>query len=266
MNEKVAEIVADLEAIGLTLEQRVAVLAHMLDIALTVRSGPAERGSDETAAAAIEKRRAADRSRKALKRASAKKSAEVPRTRTADVGSADVRGHSAEVPRTKGISIGDKTTNSDALSADIPETTVPLLSLEKDSSKKDSSQKERKPSAANATFRGQTLAESWQPNPAHFEQAAALGFGREQVIGQAEDMRLWARAHGARKSDWDANFSAWMRRNARSQPGMGDQRSLPMLRPIPGGGNGRSGSIQDATARLIARAEARARGSGDGAA
>jgi hypothetical protein len=80
------------------------------------------------------------------------------------------------------------------------------------------------------------LPADWVPTPDHFAAGAALGFNASQVIGQAEDMRLWAKAHGARKVDWDAAFSVWLRRNARSPPGAGGQLNIPLMRTMQGGG------------------------------
>lgn len=66
--------------------------------------------------------------------------------------------------------------------------------------------------------RGSQIPPDWQPNETHFRESQKLGIGWPQVEGMAEDMRLWARANGhrdvARKSDWDATFLGWMRRNS----------------------------------------------------
>lgn len=65
--------------------------------------------------------------------------------------------------------------------------------------------------------RGRKLPDDWVPKPKHFDQGRELGFSSADVLGQAEDMRLWARSNEhravARKTDWDLTFSGWMRRN-----------------------------------------------------
>jgi hypothetical protein len=83
--------------------------------------------------------------------------------------------------------------------------------------------------------RGICLPATWAPSESHFEEGAALGFGRADVLNQAHDLRLWASANEhrsvARKTDLkglDLSFSAWMRRNAPKR----QQRQLPLVAPV----------------------------------
>lgn len=252
MHEKVAAIIADLDALGLSPEQRAGVLAHMLDIALTVRTGPANTSQtgDQTAASAMDKRRADDRARQAARRSRARAErmsrkesrdgAAGEPSRQSHVTSRDSHVTEGELPAATAGNVAENRIIATAdLSRDVTrDASAPLLSfLERDSD----SLKERKGVRGKRGGRHVTsrstadipLPPDWKPTAAHLAEGEALGFGRAQVVGQAEDMRLWALAHGAVKAGWDAYFSRWMRRNAAAQPGAGAQRSLPMLRPLP---------------------------------
>lgn len=83
--------------------------------------------------------------------------------------------------------------------------------------KKDLSKEEKKERAKSG--RGEKLPPDAKPTAEHYEQGLALGFGRDWVDQQFEDMRIWARTNEhravARKSDWSLTFTGWMRRNAK---------------------------------------------------
>lgn len=83
--------------------------------------------------------------------------------------------------------------------------------------KKDISKEEKKERAKSG--RGEKLPSDAKPTAEHYEQGLALGFGRDWVDQQFEDMRIWARTNEhravARKSDWSLTFTGWMRRNAK---------------------------------------------------
>jgi len=180
---------------------------------------------------------------------------------TALASSAEFRGHSMDEQAERRRAADRQRKRDKRVSAEIPQNsaevpqTESLSLLEEDSLNKDSPKKERKRSR-NVRGHSAELPPDWQPNDRHFAQGLELGFGREAVLGMAEDMRLWASAHAARKSDWSANFSSWMRRVARSAPGAGGQLGLPMMRSIAGGNRGRK-SLADTADELIARAKER---------
>ena len=88
--------------------------------------------------------------------------------------------------------------------------------------------KEKKQERAKKS--GALLPADWQPNAQHLQEGRELGQSYAWVAEQAKDMRLWALANAnravARKLDWNATFSGWIRRaskQARSPPrGRGD--------------------------------------------
>ena len=61
----------------------------------------------------------------------------------------------------------------------------------------------------------------WQPTQIHYDEARAIGHGRDKVDQLAREMRLWSQANRhrdcARKSNWDAAFSQWIHRQ---KPGL----------------------------------------------
>ena len=61
----------------------------------------------------------------------------------------------------------------------------------------------------------------WQPKEIHYDEARAIGHGRDKVDQLAREMRLWSQANRhrdcARKSNWDAAFSQWIHRQ---KPGL----------------------------------------------
>ena len=65
---------------------------------------------------------------------------------------------------------------------------------------------------------GSKLPDDWAPSDADFAYGEKLGITRAQVLGCAEDMRLWARGNAnravGRKADWTSTFQGWMRREA----------------------------------------------------
>jgi hypothetical protein len=81
---------------------------------------------------------------------------------------------------------------------------------------------ERKKESANRSPRlasprvGHALPSDWLPSAAHFALAERLGITHEAVNNAATEMRDWATANAnraiARKSDWNAAFSNWLRR------------------------------------------------------
>lgn len=57
------------------------------------------------------------------------------------------------------------------------------------------------------------LPQDWKPSESHYEQARKeLGKGKDWVDRQADIMRDWALAKGARGLNWDARFRNWMRK------------------------------------------------------
>lgn len=75
---------------------------------------------------------------------------------------------------------------------------------------------------------GHHLPDDWVPKLHHYREGLELGFQRENVDSQAEDLRLWARSNEhravARKSNWDSTFSGWMRRNSQKDDANGSSR------------------------------------------
>jgi len=66
--------------------------------------------------------------------------------------------------------------------------------------------------------KGNQLPADWRPAERHYAEAAALNLPRATVDREAQNMRLWAVANAnravARKANWDATFSNWLRRKA----------------------------------------------------
>lgn len=69
---------------------------------------------------------------------------------------------------------------------------------------------------------GSRLADDWLPSADDLNYGATLGLTAQQVLGAAEDMRLWAKANSnrsiGRKADWSSTFKGWMRRNKQEKP------------------------------------------------
>lgn len=69
---------------------------------------------------------------------------------------------------------------------------------------------------------GSALDPAWQPNEKHRMLATSLGHDERFLARCADDMRDWAKANAnraiARKADWDATFSGWLRREAARRP------------------------------------------------
>lgn len=85
--------------------------------------------------------------------------------------------------------------------------------------------------------RGERLPADWTPTARHRSLAESLGRDERWMNGCADDMRDWAKANGhrqvTRKSDWDATFSGWLRREAAKRPQ--NRRSGPSLSDIARG-------------------------------
>lgn len=64
---------------------------------------------------------------------------------------------------------------------------------------------------------GRSLPADWHPSESHYKIGQKLSRTREHVDREAESMRLWATANSnravARKADWDATFTGWLRRS-----------------------------------------------------
>lgn len=103
---------------------------------------------------------------------------------------------------------------------------LPLIvtSLVREESKKDSTTTSSTgiPPEKSKRKTGQRLPEDWKPSTRHYEIGLEAGVGREIVDRLAVDMRLWEQANQnraiAKKADWDATFSGWVRRSARPKP------------------------------------------------
>ena len=69
---------------------------------------------------------------------------------------------------------------------------------------------------------GSRLPDDWLPSADDLNYGATLGLTAQQVLGAAEDMRLWAKANSnrsiGRKADWSSTFKGWMRRNKQEKP------------------------------------------------
>lgn len=111
-----------------------------------------------------------------------------------------------------------------------PKEKPPLTGGQKESSpsaKLEGSQLDETLEIPEVCLRGRALPADWQPTEADFAYGAELGFSREQVASEAEDMRLWAQANRnravARKANWTQAFQGWLRREAKKakQPNSG---------------------------------------------
>jgi hypothetical protein len=78
--------------------------------------------------------------------------------------------------------------------------------------------------------KGSMLPDDWKPSPEGVEYGLKLGLGADAVMLCAEEMASWARANEhravARKSNWDAAFQGWLRREAKNK-GRGNGKSGP---------------------------------------
>lgn len=104
-----------------------------------------------------------------------------------------------------------------------PEHSNALSSLETGSEKKLKRKEEAKPRQS-----GRNLPDEWRPSDDHYADGETMHRTRSQVDAKAEEMRVWARANGhraiARKLDWDAAFTGWMRRDWSGNGGANGQR------------------------------------------
>lgn len=64
--------------------------------------------------------------------------------------------------------------------------------------------------------RGTKLPPDWKPKEKHYDEAASRGRDAAWVDEKAKDMRIWCASNSNRavttKSDWDATFLAWIRK------------------------------------------------------
>jgi hypothetical protein len=94
---------------------------------------------------------------------------------------------------------------------------APLTSFLPNLLSKEESKKERK--KEGVSNRGERLSADWQPNFAHYAEAAKSGQSAAWVDRLADDMRVWAEANAnrqiARKANWDQTFTGWLRRELR---------------------------------------------------
>jgi biotin operon repressor len=79
-----------------------------------------------------------------------------------------------------------------------------------ESPKKESPKKES-PKVLRAQARATRLPEDWQPNEKHIALAKTLGFTQLTFEREADKMRDWAAAKGAKCIDWNARFRVWLR-------------------------------------------------------
>lgn len=80
----------------------------------------------------------------------------------------------------------------------------------KDSREVKEEKKSRKPRAS-------LLPDDFQPKPSHFDAAKRHGCGEQFVFDKFEDMRIWARANGILKVDWDQTLHGFIRRDAQNR-------------------------------------------------
>lgn len=77
---------------------------------------------------------------------------------------------------------------------------------------------------------GAALPADWQPTLDDFEYGRQLGLSDPDIVGIAEDMRLWARGNSnrniARKADWTATFQGWLRRESKKEKRNGKPENL----------------------------------------
>jgi hypothetical protein len=103
---------------------------------------------------------------------------------------------------------------------------------------KEVSKEEKKERAKSG--RGEKLPPDAKPTADHYEQGLALGFGRDWVDHQFEDMRIWARTNEhravARKSDWNLTFTGWLRRVAKDAKGRSNGNGTSDNRANPAAG------------------------------
>ncbi len=107
-------------------------------------------------------------------------------------------------------------------SADSPQTVTNALTLSSLTNLKD--KKEKKVRAAKAP-----LSADWAPSDSHFEAAAKLGISRKAVEWKAEDLRLWALSSGELKSNWEATFHGFLRRDADKLRKFGAENGKPTV-------------------------------------
>ncbi len=73
---------------------------------------------------------------------------------------------------------------------------------------------------------GHRLPDDWRPTEKHYAEGLKLGYTRQGVDDQWEDMRLWARSNEhravARKTNWELTISGWLRRNKPKTNGNGN--------------------------------------------
>lgn len=75
-----------------------------------------------------------------------------------------------------------------------------------------------KPSRAR---KGTSLPSDWEPTASIIAYGEAQGLGRQKVLDELEDFRLWAHANAnrpvARKADWHKTAQGWLRRVAKPE-------------------------------------------------
>lgn len=104
-------------------------------------------------------------------------------------------------------------------SADNPPTSAETGTYIEDTSSPSSEQesKEARKKERAKRVSGSLLSADWAPTPKHYLDGDGLGLARQRVDALAADMRDWAEANShravARKSNWNAAFSTWLRRN-----------------------------------------------------
>lgn len=87
----------------------------------------------------------------------------------------------------------------------------------------------KKEEAKPTRVRGHALPDDWLPSEVHYAEGSLTQHSRADVDAKADEMRLWARANGhravARKLDWDATFTGWMRRDWGRYGGLNGKRT-----------------------------------------
>jgi hypothetical protein len=127
-------------------------------------------------------------------------------------GDGDVASHKTSSERLNGVSQSVSETSHDSRSFLDYRPCHDLEIQEKEERKKESANRAPRPRLGG----GHALPSDWLPSAAHFALAERLGITHEAVNNAATEMRDWATANAnraiARKSDWNAAFSNWLRR------------------------------------------------------
>lgn len=106
--------------------------------------------------------------------------------------------------------------NSTGVSTGIPpEQPIALTSLVSNTPQEVIEKKEKKEGAKRKT--GCVLPDEFRPKDFHYAEGRTMGRTERDVDAKVDEMRLWSKSNAhravARKSDWDATLTGWMRRD-----------------------------------------------------